>query len=316
MNFCTLFDRNYLYKGLVLYNSLVQHVPSFHLYVVCFDDIAYDLLVKMELRNMIPISLTEFESTELLKVKPTRTVAEYCWTCTSSVPYYIFNYYPEIDDITYVDADVMFFSSPQPIFDELGDKSVLITPHRYTPEYDQSSTSGIYCVQFVTFKRDKYGLEALNWWRERCLEWCYARVEDGKFGDQKYLDDWLERFDNVHSLEHIGGGVAPWNVQQYRVHKQGRVLKVNDTDVIFYHYHGFKLYTNGEIGLGGYRLCSEVIEYIYKPYIKVLKNVEAGVKKADPGFNYGYIGKYENLRDYLRMIKRRLKGEYNVIRQA
>ena len=318
MNFCTLFDRNYLYKGLVLYNSLVQHLSSFHLYVVCFDGITYDQLKKMNLPNMILISLTEFEDSELLKVKPTRTVAEYCWTSTPSLPYYIFNHHPDIDDITYIDADIMFFSSPQPIFNELEGKSVLITPHRYTPKYDRSSISGIYCVQFVTFKRDKYGFEVLNWWCEKCLEWCYNRVEDGKFGDQKYLDDWPERFENVHSLSHIGSGVAPWNVQQYRVHKEWNILKVDDTDVIFYHYHGFKLYTNGEIDLcvNGHRLESDVVEYIYKPYIKALKDAEDSVKKVDPDFNYGYTKKYKSLKDYLRMIKNRIEGGYNVIQPA
>jgi len=265
---------------------------------------------------MTLISLTEFEDPELLKVKPTRTVGEYCWTSTPFVPYYIFNHYLEIDDITYVDADVMFFSSPQPIFNELGDRSVLITPHRYTPKYDKSSTSGIYCVQFVTFKRDKYSLEVLNWWRERCLEWCYNRVEAGKLGDQKYLDDWLERFENVHSLEHIGGGVAPWNVQQYKIHKEGSALKVDDTDVIFYHYHGFRLYTNKEIDLSAYRLGSEVVKYIYKPYIKALKDAEASVKKVAPDFSYGYTKKCKNLEDCLRMIYRIMRGEYNVIRSA
>ena len=33
------------------------------------------------------------------------------------------------------------------------------------------------------------GLKALKWWRDRCLEWCYARIEDGKFGDQFYIED-------------------------------------------------------------------------------------------------------------------------------
>ena len=172
MNFCTLFDRNYLCKGLALYNSLVRHLSSFHLYIVCFDNITYEVLKKMNLENVTLISLAEFEDTELLRVKPTRSVAEYCWTATPSVPYYIFNCYLEVDVVTYVDSDVMFFSSPQPIFDEFGDKSILITPHRYAPEYDISSNSGVYCVQFVTFRRDKYGLEVIKWWRERCLEWC------------------------------------------------------------------------------------------------------------------------------------------------
>ena len=119
----------------------------------------------------------------------------------------------------------------------MGEKSVLITEHRYTKEYDQSRTSGIYCVQFMTFKNDKNGMEALNWWRNACIEWCYSRFENGKFGDQKYLDDWLNRFKGVHSLKNLGGGVAPWNIQQYDLSKK-------EFELIFYHFHGFKILEN------------------------------------------------------------------------
>jgi hypothetical protein len=67
-------------------------------------------------------------------------------------------------------------------------------------------------------------MQALNYWRESCIDWCYARAEDGKFGDQKYLDDWTTRFENVHVLAHLGGGLAPWNMQQYDFKKLNHKL--------------------------------------------------------------------------------------------
>ena len=78
-----------------------------------------------------------------------------------------------------------------------------------------------YNVEWVTFRRDPDGLEALNWWHDRCIEWCYQRAEDGKMGDQKYLDDWLVRFERVHVVRHPGAGLAPWNVKAHRLGEDG-----------------------------------------------------------------------------------------------
>ena len=119
----------------------------------------------------------------------------------------------------------------------------MITPHRFSPEYAAQAINGIYNVQFLTFRRDRSGLECLRWWHDRCIEWCYYRLEDGKLGDQKYLDDWPERFDGVHVLEHKGGGLAPWNITQYDVGAiDGRVI-VDEDPLVFFHYHRVKLRT-------------------------------------------------------------------------
>src|SRR5262249_5291447 len=158
----------------------------------------------------------------LLDVKPSRSRTEYYWTATPAVCSYALKTEPGLESITYLDADLMFFADPAPAFEELADGSILIVPHRYAPEHRiWEEPCGIYNVQFVTFRRDANGLAALDWWRERCLEWCYNRYEDGRFGDQKYLDDWPTRFGGVRVLEHLGGGLAPWNVGQYRLERDG-----------------------------------------------------------------------------------------------
>jgi hypothetical protein len=279
------------------------------------------VLKKLNLPKTTVISLPEFEDEELLKVKKDRTPVEYCWTCTPSVIKFCIENY-SLDSCTYLDADLYFWSDPRILIEEMGNKSVLITPHRYTPKYDQTKRSGKYCVQFMTFKNDECGMHVLNWWRNACLDWCYARVEDGKFGDQKYLDDWLERFNCVHELRHLGGGVAPWNVQQYSfIYKEGKLIGTElasgvNFELIFYHFHYVRFYyvpfyLNKKVDLGPYELNKEIINLIYKPYLRELKRMEELVKnlgyKIDP---YGRIK--ITWKTLLKLLARKILGHYNI----
>ena len=304
-NYCTLFDSNYLTRGLAMYETLKEHSGDFHLYIFAFDTASYTLLKKLDLEFVTVVSLQEFEDEELLSIKDSRSAGEYCWTCTPSTIKYCIETYG-LDSCTYLDADLYFFDNPEVLIEEMGDKSVLITEHRYTPEYDQSTTSGIYCVQFMTFKNDENGMKVLNWWRDACNNWCYARFEDGKFGDQKYLDDWTTRFEAIHVLENLGGGVAPWNIQQYDVSS-------DDFNLIFYHFHNFKFLNNDRVELGKYRLRDRDIRLLYKPYILHLQEIAKKLKEIDPNNDFnGTIYKPFHWKDPLRKIKRKIKGNYNI----
>lgn len=311
--FCTLFDSNYLPRGLVLYQSLVEAKEDFFLYVVCFDDLAFDILTKLNLERLEPIKLSDFENDELLKVKAERTAGEYCWTCTPHVIRYVLDTF-NLKQVTYLDADLCFYDKPSILLNELKsvDKSILITEHRYTSRYDKSNTSGIYCVQFMTFNADRLGLTALQWWQDRCLEWCFNRHEDGKFGDQKYLDDWTLRFKNVHVLEHLGGGVAPWNVQQYKLSEVCEKPYVNDFPVVFYHYHGYKYYKNGLHDLvRGYILSKDVARLLYQPYGKSLLKAYDRIYTVDPTFDKGWAKMESTIIEWLIYFKCVLYGIAN-----
>lgn len=279
-HYVTLFDSNYLTRGLVLYRSLLRHAGNFRLWIICFDTHTYKLLHALNLAHVETIPLEEFEDDELLRVKPSRTLQEYCWTSTPSVIRYVLKQNPAIDTLTYLDADLMFFASPEPIFKEAQEASILLTEHRYHPQFDSSAERGIYNIQCMMFHRDSDGLNALEWWRKRCLEWCFARVEDGKFGDQKYLDDWPERFSGVHILKHIGAGLAPWNVGNYRLQQVDEQIYVEDTPLIFYHFHNFKLYFNHIAYLySAFPLTSNLREWIYRPYILEIQRAQQELQK-------------------------------------
>lgn len=301
-----------------MYYSLEKHCDNFHLYIFAFDKSAEEVLKKFQLKNATIISLQQFEDKELLKVKPTRTIAEYCWTSTSSTILYVLNNF-SFEACTYLDADLFFYSSPINIFEELGDKSILLTEHRYSPQYNKEIKSGKYCVQFVTFKNNEHGLKALKWWRERCLEWCYNRFEEGKFGDQLYLDDWTERFEGVHVLQHRGGGLAAWNVQQYNFFFENQKLfgteKTLDEkfEVIFYHFHYLRFFSNGKIELGRRTLTKNILNVFYKPYVVRLEEIKQKIQSLGYDFDsHGAQREKINWKTPILFLYRKLSGVYNI----
>jgi len=273
-----------------MYDSLLKHSSEFHLYVFAFDNECFEYLKKQKLVHLTVISLAEFEDDELLKVKSSRTQSEYCWTCTPSIILYSIIKF-KLQHCTYVDADLLFFSNPAVLINEMNEKSVLITEHRYTKEYDLSNLSGIYCVQFVTFKNNEMGLEVLKYWKVKCIEWCFNRFEDGKFGDQMYLNDWSSRFKEVHVLKHLGGGIAPWNVQQYKfLYDKNKLIGIDKNniifDVVFYHYHDLKFYNNiVSLTNSMYYINKEVQDIFYKTYVNLLDKKRKLIENTDKNIN-------------------------------
>lgn len=321
LHFSTLFDSFYLTRGLTLYQSLENTCDSFHLYIFAFDDKCFDILTKLKLKHATIIPLKDFEDPQLLEAKPSRTKAEYCWTSTPSTVLYVIEKY-NVSNCTYVDADLYFYKNPKILIDEMGDKSILLTEHRYPPKFNRANLAGIYCVQFTTFLNNEDGLKALKWWRNACIEWCYDRYEDGKFGDQKYLDDWTTSFKGVHVLQHLGGGLASWNVEQYPfIERKGNHILFLDKatnkpfEAVFYHFHHVRFYKNNTVDLGWRHPTMPVVNNLYVPYMLELNESENKVKQVEPAF-------YVPLQDFTLIntsgLKNKLKylvkkvGRYNV----
>lgn len=261
-HFVTVFDSLFLPQGIALHYSMQRQIDSYLLWVICVDEEAYRVLKELNLPNVRPLDLRKLETPELLSVKADRTRGEYCWTLTPFAPRFVFDTDPLVSRVTYIDADIWFRRHPDLIFNELEQvaKSVLITDHSYAAIYDQSAVSGQYCVQFITFVRHQ-GESVRKWWEARCIEWCYARSEDGKCGDQKYLDDWPSRFRaEVHVLANKELALGPWNASRFPYGQS-----------VFYHFHGLRLTSERSANMGSFMLPQVVIDNIYQPYLTDLR---------------------------------------------
>lgn len=278
--FCTYFDQNYLPRGLALYRSLQKHCPEFKLWVICMDDATNEALIQLDLPEVESIALRDFERDDkpLLQAKQNRSQVEYYFTCTPSLPLYVLNHWPTVDLITYLDADLFFFANPAPIFEEMGNASIAMIGHRFPPHLRHKEQFGIYNVGWLSFKRDETAFNCLQLWRDRCIDWCYDRIDRGRFADQKYLDDWPRLFRNIVVLEHKGANLAPWNVANYHLNfLNWNTVMVDNQPLIFFHFHGLKkvrswLYNPGWIEYN-VRPAMVIRRRIYAPYIQTLFNI-------------------------------------------
>lgn len=285
-NYCTLFNYNYLSRGLTLYDSLLRVHDDFNLFIYAFDEKTRVFLLNLNLKHCKIIGLEEFEDKELLEVKKGRSFTEYCWTCTSSVIKYSIEKF-NLPSCTYLDADLYFYKSPVDIFAELEPYSIGLTPHNYSKEYDREKVSGRYCVQFVFFRNDEEGMKALKWWREKCLEWCFSRIEKDRFGDQKYLDFFSSNFKGVHDILNEGSGIAPWNILEYSFKSENDGIRITnsnniESDIIFYHFHKIVIdFEKKIVHLSKYYYNKDVLYTIYNPYLKRLLNWEKTITGLD-----------------------------------
>ena len=330
--FCTLFNSGYLDKGLVMIDSLKKNSPDSIIYVFAFDDKCYEVLKDLNYDNVRPISLKDFESERLLKIKASRSAKTYCWTCTPFTVKYVFDTFNE-NCCTYIDADMLFYSDPADSIKELIEtgKKVGIVEHRFgkgSVQEKQILIAGKYCVEFNTFVNCPEGNNVLNWWADKCEDCCSddeKLAAEGKFGDQMYLNDWTTRFDCVLVHDNHGLGMAPWNVYRYRkIPGENGSVKFRDIqeggkyELCFYHFHGIDYYDDNSVNInvfGRYGKPEKALVYgLYKDYLNKIKIKRDFLKdKYNISFNKGNpspkksFAKMLHIRTFIKSCKDTLK---------
>ncbi len=307
VRYVTLFDHRYAGRGEIMMKSLrLHHKGPWQLDIVAMDQIAETEICLWNEPRVKVHALTSLLTPELIEIKNTRTITEFYWTMTPFVLQAMLHKYQET--VTYLDADLCFYSDPQILINEYPEAPILITEHRYSWWNDQQPTAGRFCVQFLTIRPTELGEKALKWWTRACRKWCHSWYEDGKFGDQKYLDDWLVRFPGTKVIEHPGAGLAPWNVTDYSLKIDSGVFRVKRRktkkwdDLIFFHFHQTTHLGNGKWELGPYHLPQAWLDFIYQPYIEALTAFEKKIfskrtaRRPAVSFLHGIRRRYYSIR--------------------
>jgi glycosyltransferase involved in cell wall biosynthesis len=287
LRFSTLFDSRYATRGLTMLESLEKfRHPDDEVYVLALDDQTRRMLDRMSHRWRV-LSVADLDDPELSALEKIRPHREFCWTCASALAACLVRTAGESDLSIYIDSDLYFFGNPRELLKELDGGSILIHEHRYSQDKIGSlNTSGRFNVGFVVFRTGDEARACVRRWRQQTIDLCVDDPDRGLCGDQGYLNEWPQLYPNLKILQHLGGGVAPWNVNQYVIGWDHGHPTVNGTPVIFYHYHQLRtLYVKpfglvGVLPAVGYEFPLPVQNAFYQPYLKRLRHATSAAMRA------------------------------------
>ena len=312
MMYTTAFDKGYLTRGIAMIESLFQHDPGAAVSVLCLDietEIAVASLSKnFKVNVLLPHNLG---SSLIRRVRQDREYREFCWTLSAL----LCSFHLELgeSEVVYLDADIYFFGNPEVLLEEARQGDIAAIRHRFPVRLQRYEVNGIFNVQWVYFANTQVGKIASKRWAEQCIENCSYQPELGIVGDQKYLDEWPRLYSTFIEINNSGAGVAPWNHEVHRPRLRSNEWVVEESDqLIFYHFHGLKINTDGGIELSGpiYSYVVPLPVELYNTYIDTLAEVAGRfpllVTGAAP--NTWHIEKTRNrLVQFVTRSKKRLK---------
>lgn len=269
-HYAVCLDRSYLPRGLALHRSLRRHAGPFTLWILCLDRATGRALHQLALGDVVIVSEQEVLDEALAEVRRGRSRREYYFACKPWLVGHVLRTATTATRVTHLDGDLYYFGDPAPLMAGLSGASVALSPHRSTAALERRF--GTYNAGWISFARDDDGLAALEWWRQRCTEATPDYPVDGRFGEQKYLDELAVRFHGVTAVSHGGANVAPWNVRSTsRLSRgDGGQVWIDSWPLVFFHFQGVEQWSRQVFGLGttGPARRRAMKDAVYRPYFE------------------------------------------------
>ena len=253
----TSINNSYLPKARILASSVRLHQPGTKMVLMLSDqqDPAldysdFDLVLGPEdvVKGVPDLESWIFE----------HTVVELCTAVKPFAFKYLFDTF-RYRTVVYQDPDTVLYSKLVELEEELESHPIVLTPHVSKPAQDVDDLldgellgclrHGVFNLGFLALTQQGEGAQFLQWWLDRCRDYCFDDNQRGLFTDQKWIDLAPCFFSTLKILRLPSYNVATWNLYYRQVGKNatGRIL-VNDVFPLrFYHFSGFDLGTHEQM---------------------------------------------------------------------
>ena len=307
---------NYLPLARVLAKSLKKFHPSFHLHLVLCDRVYESFRIENEDFNDV-ITIEDLEIPDLESWLFKHSVVELCTAVKSLAFKYIINHY-QCDNIIFFDPDIAIFSPLDELINNFKDSNILITPHQLEPEKSSSAIAdneicflvhGTFNLGFLGVKNSSEGMAFIDWWANRCLDFCYSDTAYGLYTDQRWIDLVPSFFTGFNILRHPGYNVANWNLSNRDVQGdlQTRIL-VNGKPLCFYHFSNSQNIMQEKYNLHN-KITSSLIEWYQKQCVQMGQNELGNLSCV-----YNYFDNGDVINDEQRLVYRKRKDLQEVFK--
>jgi hypothetical protein len=273
--YTTAFDKGYLTRGIAMIESLLSYQHDARISVLCLDLETRIAVGALQINTAISIlQLSDLGDELMEQIRSDREYREFCWTLGALLC--DFHLRMNEKEVVYLDADILFFSDPTILLQEARRGDVAAIKHRFPSRLKNYEVNGMFNVQWIYFSNSIIGRKAASKWAQQCIHSCSYQPEIGVVGDQKYLDEWPDLYPTFVEILTPGAGIAPWNHETYEPLNIGKGWKVQgNSDLIFYHFHGLKIMSNGDVQLTGpiYSAVRELPMDLYVHYLSQLAKI-------------------------------------------
>jgi hypothetical protein len=252
----TIVAKNYIGLANVLAKSVTALNKNIKFFVFIADELEETIIEDSEVIKYLvakDCQLTDPEKWNQMAFKYNLT--EFCTAIKPLCFKYLINQSTDNSKIIYFDPDILVFSNLKPVFDELENNFITLTPHILTMQEqylgqisDQSFLgSGIYNLGFIGIRVCSESIRVINWWTERLSDKCYIDLPNHLFTDQKWMNFLPSFFESGVIISHdLGRNIAPWNYFERKlIEKNGQLFVTNriqperEYPLLFSHFSGF-----------------------------------------------------------------------------
>ncbi len=252
--------------------SLLSFDPDAAICVLALDEPCERVLLDVFRSSIRVTSLRELHAARprIAALRESRTPWAYYATLKPAFVRIILESHARPATVTFVDADMRFFSDPSPAYGELKGAEIGLSPHRFSPSLQGLDRYGTYNAGWIYWRAGTVASQCISDWENDCTASCDPEVQsDGRFMNQGYLNLWPDRYESVHILRHPGVNLAPWNIDGHELKQEQAKIFADDRPLICHHFSGLLRDVSGSWHsiYPQPRQFDMVQHSIYKPYL-------------------------------------------------